>query len=216
MVNLNSLEDNRKLPGDHPLEPKYTNDDPRMDRQQEDLPGESMSEQYHGLEMDHCDTHNIDVPYFTDCPICMDEEAHGAADLEEERYWEDEASQVEQEQLPFDDAYNDNFDQEIAKNISKYMSSHVGEFVDPFTDEINITAMAEQTAIALGHPDWTDDEQHIIWDLAVDVSDVWAEAKNIRSRIERDPINGHHPDCQCTRCKQGDGPFLWLHHPEDY
>ena len=57
-------------------------------------------------------------------------------------------------------------------------------------------------------------------DVGADL-DPWEQAANdqepdIRSRMSRDPIAAHHADCQCTRCSQGDGAFLWLYHPEDY
>lgn len=33
----------------------------------------------------------------------------------------------------------------------------------------NATALAEDTATRLGHPEWLDDADHVIWDCAVDV-----------------------------------------------
>lgn len=61
------------------------------------------------------------------------------------------------------------------KKIHDYMAGKVEDFVDPFTDEVNTTALAEQTAIELGHPEWLEDEQHVVWDLAVDVGQARAK-----------------------------------------
>lgn len=73
------------------------------------------------------------------------------------------------EPLPFE--LGDELEQQTSKQILQYMIDHVEEFVDPFTDEVNVTTLAEETAVALGHPEWVEDEQHVIWDHAVDVGD---------------------------------------------
>ncbi len=42
----------------------------------------------------------------------------------------------------------------------KYMRLHVN-YVD------SATTLAEQTATAMGNPEWLDDETHWVWDMAV-------------------------------------------------
>lgn len=37
--------------------------------------------------------------------------------------------------------------------------------------ELNSTSLAEDTAFAVGHPEWLDDPDHWVWDLAVEAED---------------------------------------------
>lgn len=114
-------------------------DDPRMDQEQPDHPGLSLSEQYPGEfeeplpfednctvggEHAHCEIHDMCIEPGSDCPVC----------LEMER------------------------------------------------------------------------ASHFDFDGAMDA----------RDRIWKDPVAGHHPDCQCERCRIGNTAWLWLHHPEDF
>ncbi len=39
--------------------------------------------------------------------------------------------------------------------------------------EINHTMLAETAALDCDHPEWLDDETHVVWDLAIDVADGW-------------------------------------------
>ena len=109
-------------------------------------------------------------------------------------------------------------DQEITKWIRQWMIDNIRDYIDPFTDEVNNTALAEQAAIQLGQPEWLDDEQHVIWDLAVDVAGQIQNDQEMdaRARMANDPINLHHPDCQCSRCQIGDDAYLWINHPNEY
>jgi len=35
----------------------------------------------------------------------------------------------------------------------------------------NLTQMAEETALDLGHPEWCDDPDHVIWEIVLDVAE---------------------------------------------
>ena len=39
--------------------------------------------------------------------------------------------------------------------------------------EISLTKLAEIAALDHDHPEWLDDPDHEVWDLAVEVSDIW-------------------------------------------
>jgi hypothetical protein len=148
-----------KQPGDHPLDPKILNDDPRMDRDPrgEPLPFEEGEPDFDPRatfdEQDcilpgyedhiHCEVHGQCIPLGTDCPDCMDEEARAN---QEPEAWD----------------------------------------VPEWDGEVHVRRMTK------------------------------AEGDDIRTRMEQDPIDGHDPDCQCSRCQIGDDAHLWLHHPEDY
>jgi hypothetical protein len=82
-------------------------------------------------------------------------------------------AQGEDNPLPF----LDEVDQLVATEIGNWMTAHAYDYIDPFTDEINTTALAEQAAIELGHPEWAEDEQHVVWDLAVDIGQAKQDAR---------------------------------------
>jgi hypothetical protein len=46
-----------------------------------------------------------------------------------------------------------------------------GRCIDRTTGIANLTELAEETAIDLGHAEWLDDECHSVWDLAIDVAE---------------------------------------------
>jgi len=50
-------------------------------------------------------------------------------------------------------------------------SDGIGEFVDGKTGEVNMTRLAEECAIALGHTEWLDDELHPIWEWSMQVAE---------------------------------------------
>lgn len=151
---------------------------------------------------------------FTDQVI--DQILPGLRDVDQCNMPEDEevrsAQEGETEPLPFDDPPIT--DEEIMEMTAVKILLLISDFVDPLTDEVNCTALAEQTAIELDHPEWLDDEQHFIWDLAVDAGQ--AHEKNIRQQMEQDPISSHHPDCQCARCYYGDDAYLAHFHGSEY
>ena len=112
--------------------------------------------------------------------------------------------------------------------IKLWIWQNAAGHLDPNTLEINCTSLAEEAANHFGHPDWLDDSQHVVWDLAVDMGELTEKltarlmgridnlAGDIRQRMEQDPIDGHHADCQCSRCQIGDDSCLWMNHPEEY
>jgi hypothetical protein len=53
--------------------------------------------------------------------------------------------------------------------IKAYMRTVVGDYVDRDTNEVNTTGLAEAAAHEAGHSEWLDDDQHIVWDCAVEV-----------------------------------------------
>jgi len=57
------------------------------------------------------------------------------------------------------------------------------EFVDGITGEVNLTKLAEECAIALGHTEWLDDETHPVWDWAIEVTDAGGYARNASARF---------------------------------
>lgn len=58
----------------------------------------------------------------------------------------------------------------MRSEIMEYMTANREDNVDSETCEINATQLAEDTAWALGHAEWLDDETHVVWDIAVEVS----------------------------------------------
>jgi hypothetical protein len=65
-----------------------------------------------------------------------------------------------------------------SSQIRRTMRSLVADCVDSDTGEVNRTQLAENTAHELGHDEWLDDSDHILWDFAVDI----AEAHERRAR----------------------------------
>jgi len=61
--------------------------------------------------------------------------------------------------------------EQASKKIRAYMNHHVKDCVDNLTGEVNTTLLAEMTAVDLMHPEWLDDDRHIVWDLAIDIGD---------------------------------------------
>ena len=51
--------------------------------------------------------------------------------------------------------------------IKQYMNEISRQYIDPRTGEVNATLLAEDTAIAFGHPEWLDDEGIEVWEVAV-------------------------------------------------
>ena len=61
----------------------------------------------------------------------------------------------------------------LKKQVRHYMAAVIWPHVDPMTDEVNTTTLAVEAAVGLDHPEWLDDEQHFVWDLAVDVAEAY-------------------------------------------
>ena len=67
-----------------------------------------------------------------------------------------------------------------------------GEVVDSKTGEVNMTKLAEECAIALGHTEWLDDELHPVWEWSMEVADGYkpnaamgySEAKEHSERLD--------------------------------
>lgn len=45
------------------------------------------------------------------------------------------------------------------------------ECTDEDTGEVSATALAEEAAERLGHPEWLDDETHFVWEVAAEIAD---------------------------------------------
>ncbi len=69
-------------------------------------------------------------------------------------------------------------------NARKWMTRNVQR--DPVTGEVNFTELAENTAHALDHDEWLDEETHWIWDLAVECGEhtmkLWAKLAELKSK----------------------------------
>jgi len=64
----------------------------------------------------------------------------------------------------------DNFDRASARRHMEFIISEFGYAVGPY-GEINATQLAEATADEMNHPEWLDDDQHEIWDVAVECAE---------------------------------------------
>jgi hypothetical protein len=49
------------------------------------------------------------------------------------------------------------------------------DFIDPTTGEPQYTKLAEECALSLGHAEWLDDPDHMVWDEAVEAFDFGVE-----------------------------------------
>ena len=58
---------------------------------------------------------------------------------------------------------------ELRTEVRRYMHQHVAE-------HDNLTAMAEDAALAFEQDQWLDDPDHWIWELAIEVTDKTEEA----------------------------------------
>ena len=54
------------------------------------------------------------------------------------------------------------------------MAATLKPHIDPLTDEVDATTLAVEAAVGLDHPEWLDDDQHFVWDLAVDMAEAYA------------------------------------------
>ena len=61
----------------------------------------------------------------------------------------------------------------LKKQVRHYMAAVIQPHIDPLTDEVDATTLAVEAAVGLDHPEWLDDEQHFVWDLAVDVAEAY-------------------------------------------
>ena len=61
----------------------------------------------------------------------------------------------------------------IERQIKQHMRAtlRAGECIDRHTGIADCTKLAEETAHALGHSEWLDDDQHIVWDIAIEVAE---------------------------------------------
>lgn len=56
--------------------------------------------------------------------------------------------------------------------ILNWMRRRVVDHVDARTGEVNCTGLAEECAnFGFDHPEWLDDPNHVIWDMAVEAAD---------------------------------------------
>jgi len=66
-------------------------------------------------------------------------------------------------------------DSAIAKGwMRDALASEPGTFVERLTGEVNMTKLAEECAIALGHTEWLDDELHPVWEWSMQVAEGYA------------------------------------------
>ncbi len=56
--------------------------------------------------------------------------------------------------------------------VKRYMQSIQAYHVDPATGETNCTTLAEATAHHFDHDEWLDDENHFVWELALEVAEL--------------------------------------------
>ena len=61
----------------------------------------------------------------------------------------------------------------LKKQVRHYMAAMLQPHIDPVTGEVNATTLAVEAAVGLDHPDWLDDNQHFVWDLAVDMAEAY-------------------------------------------
>jgi len=54
--------------------------------------------------------------------------------------------------------------------IQHYMLNNWRDALDKNTGQVNATKLAEDTAWALGHSEWLDDQDHIVWWYALEVA----------------------------------------------
>lgn len=61
----------------------------------------------------------------------------------------------------------------LSRQIREYMTRQIHVYVDPRTGEVNCTGLAVDAAIGMDHPEWLDDDTHMVWELAVDMAGLW-------------------------------------------
>lgn len=59
---------------------------------------------------------------------------------------------------------------DIKRAMLRLFLSQRSEYIDA-CNEINCTKLAEDTAHALDHDEWLDDDTHDVWDCAVEISE---------------------------------------------
>ena len=60
----------------------------------------------------------------------------------------------------------------IKKNMTKVLNEDLhGQFL--YHGEVNCTRLAEETAQLMEHDEWLGDPDHVIWDCAVNVAEIW-------------------------------------------
>ena len=66
----------------------------------------------------------------------------------------------------------------LIKQIRRWMDAALAEDTSTFVDcnEVQCTQLAEACAEALEHEEWLDDEQHPVWDVAVEVAEKWGNS----------------------------------------
>lgn len=56
--------------------------------------------------------------------------------------------------------------------MAQYNRNDIVSFMQVEVNNVaSATELAENTAYGFDHPEWLDDETHIVWDLAVDIFD---------------------------------------------
>lgn len=58
-------------------------------------------------------------------------------------------------------------------SIIEQARAEVFDCVDPLSGFVNYTELAEATAHALHHPEWLDDPEHDVWQIAIEVGDKY-------------------------------------------
>ena len=58
----------------------------------------------------------------------------------------------------------------MRRQIYNWMLSNYDDFIDHQTGEINVTQLAVSCATGFDCQEWLDDDEHLVWDIAVDVA----------------------------------------------
>ena len=56
------------------------------------------------------------------------------------------------------------------QEIREWMEAHVSDYIDPERNEVNLTMLAEDCAMALGHEEWLEDADEEVWQIAIEVA----------------------------------------------
>jgi hypothetical protein len=69
----------------------------------------------------------------------------------------------------------------LERQIREYMLGEINDHVDPLTGEASPTSMAEDAINALAGDNWEEwfEEDHPVWDIAIDVSEETGHGLNI-------------------------------------
>lgn len=130
----------------------------------------------------------------------------------EKKVWELTMSQMSERYLKYEDQWWRDYkiDREQWLEIEQAMEDEYNQ-----SSSINPTVLAENTAIAVGHDEWLDDETHPIWELALifypegDLVEIEDEMEEEEALSEFDDVT-EFDDPICARCG-----LPYSKHPDD-